>query len=556
MKNILSKILLSKPKGALADDLIDNKVIFLHNGLILMAVVTFVMGMVRWQDNYLMSVIDFVYTLIGLCFAKYIRAHQEQIEHIASTVLAVYFILIYAIYLEIPKETTRVLVLFLLIAIAYFLKGRWIGTLWGIFVLVTIIIANMLPWFNTNYSHFDVLASCMYLIVLLYILYNYELEKEQNMVRLKHLNENLEHAVMVRTNELQKANKKLNKLNQQKTSAIKKISLVEQEESLLNKLNRILQLCASMEEIYPRVSIIAQELFPDLSGGLVIYHHATKKMETVIQWGDEPILQTFFSPEECFALRWGNIITVNDPAKVVPCTHYTSPPQGGYIAIPLFVQQELIGLIHLNSHEIQKISKHVQVLATTFSDIVKIALVNIKLRLSLEELSVRDPLTNLYNRRYLIDFLPRELSRIKREDSNLIVVMMDIDDFKKINDQYGHEAGDEVLQLIGQALNDSFRANDMACRFGGEEFLVVMSNVDIKISMQRLEKFCELIKNKTITYQEQALSPITFSIGIAQAPEHGLSVDQLIEAADRALYLAKHSGKAKIELFHHLPDAR
>lgn len=214
----------------------------------------------------------------------------------------------------------------------------------------------------------------------------------------------------------------------------------------------------------------------------------------------------------------------------------------------MFVQKELIGLIHFISPEAQEISNHAQELAIAFSNIVKIALVNIKLRQSLLELSLRDPLTGLFNRRYLMEYLPRELAQIKRDKTHLVVAMLDLDDFKKFNDQYGHEAGDEVLKFIGHELNDNFRSNDMACRFGGEEFLVVMVNVDMKTGVQKLERVREKIKNKSIMYQGQRLSVITVSVGISEAPDNGLMVDELIEAADQALYVAKRSGKDRVEI--------
>ncbi|PJE07198.1 sensor domain-containing diguanylate cyclase [Legionella sp.] len=440
-------------------------------------------------------------------------------------------------------------VFFLLTAIAFFLKGRRQGLVWGMFILFSMLLGGLAPWFQTNYSNLNMLSTCLYLIALIFILYNYELVREENVDKLRHLNEFLEKEVIIRTNELQKANNNLKKLNQQKTSVLKKIYLVEHEESVMNKLNSMLQICASSEETYPVTRIIAQELFPKLSGGLVIYHDSTQNMETVIQWGKEQILPTFFSPEDCFALREGNVIIVNNPETALPCNHYTSLPQGGYICIPMFVQKELIGLIHFISQEAQVISKHSQDLTVTFSNIVKIALVNIKLRQSLLELSLRDSLTGLFNRRYLLEYLPRELARIKRDKTNLITAMLDIDDFKKFNDRYGHEAGDKVLKFIGHELNNNFRPNDMACRFGGEEFLVVMVNMDIETGVQRLERVCGKIKNKSIMYKGQRLSVITVSVGVSVAPDNGLIVDELIEAADQALYVAKRSGKDRIEIF-------
>lgn len=176
-------------------------------------------------------------------------------------------------------------------------------------------------------------------------------------------------------------------------------------------------------------------------------------------------------------------------------------------------------------------------------------MVNINLRQSLQELSLRDPLTGLYNRRYITEYLPRELARVERAQTSFMIAMMDIDDFKKFNDTWGHEAGDEVLKMIGHILNQHFRASDMACRFGGEEFLVTIADANAIECIHRLEQLCELIKNKTIIFQGQHLPKVTLSIGVARAPQDGISIDELINSADHALYIAKQSGKDRIEIF-------
>jgi len=184
-----------------------------------------------------------------------------------------------------------------------------------------------------------------------------------------------------------------------------------------------------------------------------------------------------------------------------------------------------------------------------FSNIIKMALTNINLRQALQEMSLKDALTGLFNRRYHDQFLPRELNRIQREGGSLIVAMLDIDDFKRINDTFGHEAGDEVLRRIGKILNQYFRVSDMACRFGGEEFLVVMLSDDLDAAVLKLERFRESIKNEAITFQGQVLPKTVFSIGVAKTPRDGISDSTPTDSADRALYIAKQSGKDRIEVY-------
>lgn len=344
--------------------------------------------------------------------------------------------------------------------------------------------------------------------------------------------------------------KRMIELNKQTLEMLNELKQLEHEENLLNKLNSMLQVCLKPEEAYPRISIIAEKLFPELNGGLSVYIKVNQNIETVLQWGKEKLLQNFFLPADCFGIRGGITNTVDDPNISVPCAHYLSPPQGGYMSIPLIVQNELIGVIHILASKGKAIPKHLQELAVTFSNIIKLALANINLRESLHELSMRDQLTGLYNRRYLTESLTRELLRIVREKTTLCTAMLDIDDFKKFNDTLGHAAGDEVLKFIGNMLKNNFRSSDIACRFGGEEFVVIMIRSDAKDAAQRMNHFRETIQNSSLFYQGKLLPSITISIGIAEAPQHGISVEDLLKAADTALYQVKRTGKNKVEIYH------
>ncbi|WP_233588682.1 sensor domain-containing diguanylate cyclase [Legionella sp. km535] len=338
-------------------------------------------------------------------------------------------------------------------------------------------------------------------------------------------------------------------LNNKTISTLNELTLLEKNEKLVNKLNGMLQLCITMDETYPRINLIAQELFSGFNGALSVLNKSNNSLETVIQWGKDKILRNIFSPEDCFSIREGSITIIDDPETWVACPHYLNPPVGGYMVLPLFVQNDLLGVIHLSAQSAIPIPKHLQDTALTFSNMVKIALSNIKLREKLREQSLRDALTGLYNRRYINEYLPNELAKMMREKSTLNVIMMDLDNFKKFNDDYGHEAGDEVLKLIGQIINQKFRVGDTACRFGGEEFLITMVHTELNDCIQRLEEFQKAIKSKSVFFNNQILPVVTVSIGLAIAPKHGTTMDELIQAADQALYKAKMLGKNRIELY-------
>lgn len=168
--------------------------------------------------------------------------------------------------------------------------------------------------------------------------------------------------------------------------------------------------------------------------------------------------------------------------------------------------------------------------------------------------AIRDPLTNLFNRRYLDETLDRELARAAREHYPVCVIMLDLDHFKQVNDTYGHEAGDNVLKALADTLSAGNRRGDFACRFGGEEFVVVMPNIDIEVAYRRAEELRVTLNSLPIPYGQVCLNA-TISIGIASYPSNGEGRESLLRAADRALYAAKRAGRNYILTYDSL-DAR
>jgi diguanylate cyclase (GGDEF)-like protein len=164
------------------------------------------------------------------------------------------------------------------------------------------------------------------------------------------------------------------------------------------------------------------------------------------------------------------------------------------------------------------------------------------LQVQLQELAVRDSLTNLFNRRYLQEILYVEFARSKRAGVTLAVLMIDSDQLKEINDNYGHRAGDDFLVHIAEVVQSKIRAGDIACRYGGDEFVIVMGNVSEEIALERAEKLRESIAKHHIVYKNEKVG-ISVSIGIAMFPKHSSSGEMLLQKADQALYRAKQMGK-------------
>lgn len=325
----------------------------------------------------------------------------------------------------------------------------------------------------------------------------------------------------------------------------------DKEMQLLTHMNDLLQSCMTQDEAYQVITISAAELFPGHNGCLAIMNGTDQRLEVVARWGPDSLITSAFSLKDCWALRRGQLHEVNDAQVGLLCRHFTHLPKAGYLCLPLTVQGETLGLLCLIDHSAQK-SKYqlgLQQLAITFGETVKLSLSNLKLRDELRHQTIHDPLTGLFNRRYLDETLPRELHLANRRAIVLCVVMLDIDGFKHFNDFFGHAAGDLLLREFGQLLNKHLRKSDISCRYGGDEFVLVMPDSSLADVQERVEKISTFLKGLEIHYSAQKLGMITLSAGIAQTPEHGTTANQLLRAADEALYSAKQNGRNCIAVY-------
>lgn len=329
----------------------------------------------------------------------------------------------------------------------------------------------------------------------------------------------------------------------------------DRENTLLGEMSSCLQVCRTIEETYPVVSLYAKRLFSDNPGLISVINNSRSLVETIVEWGDSHDSETVFNLEDCWSLRQGKPHRVIDPREALRCWHVKPEAKNGYLCLPMTAYGETRGIIHLQfpaqniqATEQEKTFETVKTLAATFANQVALALTNLKLREALQQQSVRDPLTQLFNRRYLIETMERELARAKRNQHSIGIIMIDVDHFKGYNDTYGHDAGDAVLRVFGDFLKKQARREDIPCRYGGEEFVMVLPGIDEANLLSR----CEDIRNKTklllIEHRDQKLGTITISLGAALFPRHGQLPDELITAADTAMYQAKKQGRDRFVL--------
>jgi diguanylate cyclase (GGDEF)-like protein len=314
---------------------------------------------------------------------------------------------------------------------------------------------------------------------------------------------------------------------------------------LLNELQADFQICVSPREAYKVAATYLHKFLPG-SGGTVYSLYATEnRIETVAMWPESDNDKYLsFSTEDCCAVRGGRLHTHLETPRGVACRHFSGQAPAAYICFPLSALGETLGILHVNAASPALFTPARLTLVQQIGEYAALRLANLKLKEKLQDQSVRDPLTGLYNRRFLETTLEKELRRTgDREDGTGIgIIMADIDGFKLFNDTFGHEAGDHVLREIGRLLRHSVRSEDIVCRYGGEEFLAVIPDSSPESVCERAELMRNAIAKLDLEHNGRHLGSITASFGISFAKNSESSSDTLLRRADEALYVAKRSG--------------
>ncbi len=356
----------------------------------------------------------------------------------------------------------------------------------------------------------------------------------------------------------------LEESNRQLQATVLELERRNRENAVLGKLGDMLEMCKSTEESKAVLGQYVDKLFPGTSGNLYLLNFGNALLEAVATWGEAgPAGDPVIGKDDCWALRRGQLHVVEDAHSKLTCQHLIVPPSGAYLCAPIMGQGEVLGMLHVQfgaaqaleagrANEAAPVRQHLfesqQAWALNVSEHIALALANLKLRETLRVQAVRDSLTGLYNRRYMEQALEREVLRAARNGRTVGVIMLDLDHFKRYNDSHGHEAGDNLLRVLGDFLLTHVRAEDIACRYGGEEFVVILPEASLAMCRSRAEQLWKGVQGLSVNVHGELLRGVTTSVGVAAFPAHGTTMSGLLRAADAALYAAKRQGRDRVEI--------
>lgn len=348
------------------------------------------------------------------------------------------------------------------------------------------------------------------------------------------------------------------KLAESNNKLIEWVTQLEQrahERMLLSEMGELLQSCLTSDEAYGIAARFAGKLFPHDSGALYMINESRNYVEAVVTWGGVSGSTKVFHPDDCWCLRRGQIHAAGDPLTDILCRHFEALPETTSLCVPLVGQGETVGMMYLQRVSPRSESSldavacpfaDKQNLAKIMAEQFTLALSNLRLREVLQAQAIRDPLTGLFNRRYMEESLQREVARAVRVNAPLAVLMLDLDHFKHFNDTFGHAAGDKILREVGVCIKSLIRGEDIGCRYGGEEFTIILPRSTPEAAQGKAEMLRDAVKRLQVEDSGRYLGGLTLSVGVAAFPADGTTGEEVVKSADRALYQAKAEGRDRV----------
>ncbi|MCB4455903.1 sensor domain-containing diguanylate cyclase [Leisingera sp. McT4-56] len=318
------------------------------------------------------------------------------------------------------------------------------------------------------------------------------------------------------------------------------------EVKLLGELNEWLQSCRSLGELFDMVSEFMSHLLPDSEGSIYVFSNSRDVLDGCASWNGGSH-KDHIQPGECWGLRRGRTYEFGASEVEFTCAHAEPHDGRPYFCFPILAHGETVGLMHLRSRPSRAGDfSGCKQLAQMCAEQISMAIANVRMRDQLHDQSVRDPLTGLFNRRHMTECLRKFVGASQSRGRPLSVVSIDVDHFKKFNDNHGHDAGDMVLRAVGTALEQACDGEEVACRPGGEEFALLLPGVHPEDAVTKAELLRQAVEDVVVRYGEKALPRISISLGVAHYPAHGTMPQDLLRASDEALYEAKAKGRNQV----------
>lgn len=322
------------------------------------------------------------------------------------------------------------------------------------------------------------------------------------------------------------------------------------EAALLKATRDELHLCVTSAEAQACTCRHLQALVPGSSGATLIINNSRSMLEIAATWNNPTSLADGFAPDACCGLRAGHLRWRSPGHSAINCSHFSGEPPENYVCIPLTAQGETLGFVYLTfpTPEVADLARGRILQVNEMVELAAMTIAGLNLRAKLENQSIRDGLTRLFNRHFMAIALEREVHRALRSTTPLAILMIDVDHFKAFNDTFGHEAGDTVLREVAECFRQSVRSEDVVCRYGGEEFIIILPETNEETAVERAELIRQAVGKLRVRSKGETLRQISVSIGIAMYPAPAHDATDLVRLADRALYDAKHAGRDRVHV--------
>ena len=345
-----------------------------------------------------------------------------------------------------------------------------------------------------------------------------------------------------------KVEEEISETNKRLNITVKMLEEQATETKLLISLRNELQLCTTSAEAYRTAMHYVSQVLPSAKIALLTVNNSRQMLDLAITSDNSTPILDWVPLNACCAMRAARSRHRKPGNSEIDCAHFLGAPPPDYFCMPLAAQGQALGILCLECPT-ESDSEQLDIYLNIFPRLAEISsmwIASLKLQERFENESIRDGLTNLYNRRFMEVSLDREIRLAARRKGELSLLMLDIDHFKRFNDTLGHEAGDHVLRGVGEILRASVRTEDIVCRYGGEEFLVILPGMGTDDSFHRAEDIRERVSAMRLNFNAEAVQRVTISIGVSTYPQVGQTTEELLRAADGALYDAKESGRNRV----------